>query len=36
MEAEMDVIAKKYADLTRPIVDKSLDIITGRTIPTET
>jgi len=35
MEAEMDVIVKKYSELTRPIIDKSLDIITGRTLPTE-
>jgi len=35
MEAEMDVIAKKYGVLTRPIIEKSMEVITGKHIPTD-
>jgi len=35
METEMDIVAKKYGDLTKPIVEKSIEIITGKTVPTE-
>jgi len=35
MEAEMDVIAKKYGVLTNPIVSKSMDVITGKHIPSD-
>jgi len=35
MEAEMDIIAKKYGILTKPIVTKSMEVIKGTHVPTE-
>jgi len=35
MEVEMDAIAKKYGVITKPIIQKSMDLIAGRHVPSE-